>query len=235
MWLTAPWFGFVPAKVLCLLGYNRSVRTIVYIDGQNFMYKAADILIASGVISNKQELTKIDIRSLIENICGKDDIEIKYYGAKIRINKSLGSAIEEKSRRFSDNLRQIRNTLAKQHITFVESGKLKIRDGDLCSNCGSQDKHFQEKGVDVGIAVDLVVDKILNGPDEVTRQVLISSDTDLIPAIKAVQSVGGEVVYIGFSDKLTKAIVAEADKTQIIRDSEVLAAYDAMNPPKLNV
>ena len=42
----------------------------VYVDGQNFLYKAAEVLIEHGKISSKDELTKIDIRSLVENICG---------------------------------------------------------------------------------------------------------------------------------------------------------------------
>jgi len=47
------------------------------------------------------------------------------------------------------------------------------------------------RGVDVGIAVDLVVDKILNSPDEAVLQVLISSDADLIPTIETVRGTDG--------------------------------------------
>lgn len=206
------------------------MRTIVYIDGQNFMYKAADILIGAGKIMNKQELTRIDVRGIVERIVG-EGVEIRYYGAKIRIQRGYGEEIEVKSRRFSDNLRQIRNTLVRQQITFVEAGNLKLRDGDRCRSCQVQDRHFQEKGVDVGIAVDLVSDKLLDSATDLAKQVLISSDTDLIPAIKLVRRVGGEVVYVGFTDKLTRGIVAESDKTEVIRDSEIIAAYDAMNVP----
>jgi hypothetical protein len=35
------------------------MKTVVYIDGQNFLYKAADVLMASGLIAEKQE--KIEI------------------------------------------------------------------------------------------------------------------------------------------------------------------------------
>ncbi|MCL2173971.1 acetylxylan esterase [Candidatus Saccharibacteria bacterium] len=41
------------------------MKTIIYIDGQNFLYKAAEVLIAKGLISDKQELYALDIKSII--------------------------------------------------------------------------------------------------------------------------------------------------------------------------
>ena len=52
------------AKVF--LWYNIVMK--IYIDGQNFLYKASDILIEAGLISNKDELRKIDIRWIMQNI-----------------------------------------------------------------------------------------------------------------------------------------------------------------------
>ena len=197
----------------------------IYIDGQNFLYKAADILMGAGKITTKDELTKIDIRALIENIVGKD-VEIVYYGAKVNVRRDLGEEIEEKTRRFSDVSRRIRNILNVQDITFVESGKLKVRDSDVCHNCIHKDLRLQEKGVDVGIAVGMVADALQKRVDEI---VLVSSDTDLLPAIDIIKTAGVTVTYIGFSNKTTRAIVAKADRTEIIRDQEILDAYDAMN------
>jgi uncharacterized LabA/DUF88 family protein len=197
----------------------------VYIDGQNFLYKAADILILAGKIASKDELTKIDIAGIIENIVGSS-ADIVYYGAKVNVRKDLGEAIEEKTRRFSDVSRRIRNTLNRQKIVFVESGKLKVRDSDVCNNCKHKDLRLQEKGVDVGIAVDMVADALLKKVHEV---VLVSSDTDLLPAINIIKNAGVAVTYVGFSNKTTKAIVAKADKSEIIRDQEVIDAFDSLN------
>jgi len=44
------------------------MKTVVYIDGQNFLYKASDVLIKEGLIFDKQELYNLDIRGLISNI-----------------------------------------------------------------------------------------------------------------------------------------------------------------------
>lgn len=82
---------------------------------------------------------------------------------------------------------------------------------------------MQEKGVDVGIAVDMVVDALKGSVQEV---VIVSSDTDLLPAIAAVKAAGVSVTYIGFSNKTTKAIVAQADRSEIIRDQEIIEAFD---------
>ena len=203
----------------------------VYIDGQNFMYKAANILVDTGRISTKDELTKIDIRGIVERIFG-DDVEIIYYGAKVKVRKDLGDGIKEKTTRFSDISRRIRNTLNAQSIIFNEVGKLKVRDSDTCHNCQHQDLRLQEKGADVGIAVAMVTDALTRAA---MNQVIVSSDTDLLPAIEVARAAGVSVTYVGFSDKTTKAIVARTDKTEIIRNQEIIDAFDKLNPPKLPI
>lgn len=81
---TAPRLGFVPVEVF---GIIRRMKR-VYVDGQNFLYKAAEVLIEHGKISSKDELTKIDIRSLVENIVGVG-VEIMFYGARVQVRRDL--------------------------------------------------------------------------------------------------------------------------------------------------
>lgn len=210
------------------------MKTVVYIDGQNFLYKAAEVLIKAGKIKEKQDLHTFSFRTLIEKLLDQKDIEIRFYGTKLKRRKSPPESelIASKSLVMVDSQRQLRNSLSKQGIIFIESGKLKLRDGDICKKCGAQEKHFQEKGVDVRIAVDMLLDAH-NEDDQ--RFVLISSDTDLLPAIQNVITKGRPVVYVGFSDKLTKAIVTNATETQIIRDAEIIEAYDLLQKPVLGV
>jgi len=69
------------AKVF--LWYNIVMK--IYIDGQNFLYKASDILIEADLISNKDELRKIDIRWIMQKIFTlSEDDEILFFGAKIK-------------------------------------------------------------------------------------------------------------------------------------------------------
>ena len=197
----------------------------VYIDGQNFLYKAAHILLSNGKINDKQELYNLDIRGLIVKLLNTDEISIKYYGTKVRLFK-VNPEIEQKTKIIIDSQRRLRNTLAKQKIAFIEAGKLKLRDGDICKNCGKVDIHLQEKGVDVRIAVDMMQDS-QNGANHL---VLISSDTDLLPPIHAVRQMGNKITYVGFSDKTTNALIQASSDLQIIRDQEIIDAFDRLNP-----
>lgn len=197
----------------------------VYIDGQNFLYKAADVLMKHGSISSKNKLTKIDMRSLFEDIAG-NGVEIVFYGAKVRVRKDLDDSIREKTILFSDVARRLRNTLRNQDIIFKEIGKLKVRDSDVCHNCRHRDLRMQEKGVDVGMAVDIVVDACNGVIDEI---VLVSSDTDLLPAIQAAKAQAVKVTYIGFSDKMTKAIARQADVSMFICDQKIVDAFNRHN------
>jgi uncharacterized LabA/DUF88 family protein len=204
------------------------MKTIVYIDGQNFLYKAAYVLIDAKKIEQKQDLHTFSFRTLIEGLLGEKDVEIRFYGTRLKRYKNPPE-IAEKSNIMIDSQRRLRNSLNSQKIDFIESGKLKLRDSDICKKCGEQDLRFQEKGVDVKIAVDMIIDACDNTAD---RLVLISSDTDLLPATQNVITRGKEVVCVGFSDKLTKAIVVTATETQIIRDSEIIEAFDQANSKK---
>ena len=203
------------------------MRNIVYIDGQNFLYKVSEILIKHGLIIDKQDLHAIDIRPMLEKLFPNEELEIRFFGvAKIKRRPDLGQEILDKSIRFSDNLRRVRNSLAKQNITYIEAGKLKIRDSDVCKSCGSKDYRYQEKGVDVGVAVSIVEDALRN---EVDGIILVSSDTDLIPAILSAKRAGKDVTYVGFSERLTRALVDECNVTQALRDDEIINAYKTAN------
>lgn len=208
------------------------MKIVVYIDGQNFLYKAAEVLIAAGKISAKQDLHMFSFRTLIENLLAEEHVEIRFYGTKLKRRKSPPETpqIAAKSTEMVDSQRRLRNCLNKQGVTFIESGKLKLRDGDLCNGCGQQEKHFQEKGVDVKIAVDMIRDAY---NETAQKFVLISSDTDLLPAVQEVTAKGRQVVYVGFSNKLTHALAANVTETQIIRDAEIIDAYELLEKSTL--
>lgn len=205
------------------------MKTIVYIDGQNFLYKASEVLISANLITDKQALHSLSFRALFEQLLKQENVEIRYYGTKLKKHRHT-SEIEAKAKIMIDSQRKLKNSLAKQNIAFVESGKLKVREGDKCKDCGAQGLHFQEKGVDVRLAVDAVKDSLKGSVDTI---VLVSSDTDLLPAIHTAKENGTHVMYVGFSDKLTNALSISASETQIIRDTEIIDAFKDANPPQL--
>lgn len=203
-----------------------SIKTIVYIDGQNFLYKITERVMASGMATNKQEISVVDIPHLLAQLLPHEKLEIRYYGVdKIRQQQNYGVDIREKSIRFADNLRRLRSCLAKTGVSYRATGVLKVRDRDECKKCGATDYKFQEKGVDVGLAVDIVADSLKKQVDHI---ILVSSDTDLIPAIKIAKESGRQITYVGFSNQITKSLSSLADSTQVIRDNEVIEAYRRM-------
>lgn len=56
------------------------MRKIVYIDGQNSLYKVSEILVKHGLVNDKQELNAIDIRSLFEKLFPNEELEIRFFG-----------------------------------------------------------------------------------------------------------------------------------------------------------
>ena len=50
-----------------------SGKSSVYIDGQNFLFRAASVLTQSGLIATKDDITAFDFRHLFENALGKKD------------------------------------------------------------------------------------------------------------------------------------------------------------------
>lgn len=75
------------------------------------------------------------------------------------------------------------------------------------------DHKIREKGVDVQIAIDLIVGAIENSYD---TAVVVSSDTDLVPAIKYVRSRGKKVEYVGFSIRPSLGMTRESSLSVLL-------------------
>ena len=81
------------------------------------------------------------------------------------------------------------------------------------------DGTFHEKGVDVQIAVDL-----LKGAykDLYDTAVLVSSDNDLIPAIKEVQNSSKQLEYVGFSHQPSFGILKHSSIRTLLKKEDIV-------------
>lgn len=79
---------------------------------------------------------------------------------------------------------------------------------------------YHEKGVDVHMAVDMLVAAY---EDTCDRIILVSSDTDLAPAIKKAQEKGKIVEYIGFSHQPSVAMVRFCKESRLLTKEDVLS------------
>ena len=75
------------------------------------------------------------------------------------------------------------------------------------------DSKFHEKGVDVQMAVDILRGAYRNEYDQVF---IISSDSDLIPAIEEAQAFGKEVVYVGFKHQPSYALLKTCKRSILL-------------------
>ena len=131
-------------------------RCIILIDGSNFYFKLKDLRL--------HNLLNFDFSSFAQKLARKDKIaHATYYTGKIRTDGT------KKTQAMFDNQRKLLAHL-KSHNFNYSLGYLLKSDGK-----------FHEKGVDVNIAVDILVATYENICD---RIIIVSSDTDLLPAVK---------------------------------------------------
>ncbi len=147
-------------------------RYIILIDGSNFYFKLKDI--------GLHNLQNFDFSRFAAMLIGQNSklVSATYYVGKI---KTEGTD--------------------KSKMLFIKQQKLlaKLKSHDFNYSLGQLMKYdgiYHEKGVDVKIAVDMLAATYENLCDTIC---LVSSDTDLIPAVHKAREKGREVVYVGLS------------------------------------
>lgn len=194
------------------------MKTIIFIDGENFIYQVRDMMMSRRVIRNRDELASYDIRALVGKILPEVDasqVRIYYYAAKIHVTDQT-EELKERTETIKAWNDRLRGELDRQKIDYVEAGHLLVRDGKKCPQCGHQEPTLTEKGVDVQLATDL----IRASGDNVTLG-LLSSDGDLIPAVLESKRRGARVIYLGFRGVSNSTLARAADKKVTINAREV--------------
>lgn len=80
------------------------------------------------------------------------------------------------------------------------------------------DKTYHEKGVDVRLAVEMIRFARENKYD---IAYLISSDTDLVPAVEEVRAFGKEVCYVGISKGQSFGLSKASNNVILLRAEEI--------------
>lgn len=147
-------------------------RVAVFIDGSNLYHKFKDLKISNTTNFNYIGLCKKLARD-------RELVSCRYYVGAIRAKDD-----DKKGQSLRANQLKLFNNLTAQG--FI------IKKGNFLFSGGN----FHEKGVDVKLAVDLLV----GAYDDIwDTAILISSDSDLNPAIKKVKHLSKNVEYVGFS------------------------------------
>ena len=156
---------------------NFSVRTLVLFDGSNFYHRVKSL--GLGI-----SLSTFLYRKFVDSIIGAENIVIRYHVGEVKRAGGRELKPYQTQLRFIEHLR-------KQGIEVV-LGYLLLVNGK-----------YHEKGVDVNLALDIAVGAL---KDEYDTCYLISSDTDLIPAINLAQESGKIVIYVGFQHRYSEAL-----------------------------
>jgi len=168
-------------------------RVLILIDGSNFYFKLKDL-----ELHNLLKLNFVKLAGFLAK--SNKIIEARYYIGKVRQDGT------QKSKKLFDSQQKLLGLLKKSHYRYCF--------GYLLKNDGV----YHEKGVDVQIAIDIVIATYENICD---RIILISSDTDLMPAIRKAQQKGKIVEYVGFSHMPSVAMVSCCKESRLIAKDDI--------------
>lgn len=167
-------------------------RTTILIDGSNFYFKLKDLGLHNQLKFNFSEFCDyISINNIVSR---------KYYIGKVR----------------TDGSKKLSNIHANQQRLFQHL----LNNGfvyELGYLLKSNDK-FHEKGVDVHMAVDILVYSYEDIADKI---IVVSSDTDLLPAIFKAKQLGKHIEYVGFSHQPSVAMVANCNSSRLLTREEL--------------
>ena len=193
----------------------RMSKTILFIDGENFIHKVREVLKVEKLAKSKLDPSKINLVKLFSAaLSGFELAEKIYYAARLHEQKETLAKSKELIR-FQRNLK---TNLEKQGFQFVIAGNVrsqKVKDGKR------EKILFREKGVDVRIAVDLVA---MVCDEKLETAIVCSSDSDLQPAISELRKRDVEIVYLGFEVNPNKGLIYTSDRNILIRNFEVIGA-----------
>ena len=160
-------------------------KSFVFIDGNNLYYRVKSV--ANYFLNETgQEYGTLDFdfKGFCNSFKGDTDLqEIHYYVGKVKRNG------DSKDIQKSEQMYAAQQRL----IGYLQKASISIQYGKLLKYPSPADT-YHEKGVDVQIAVEMIRFALR---DKYNVAYLVSSDSDLIPAVKEVKTLGKEVVYIG--------------------------------------
>ncbi len=175
---------------------RRKQKVAVYIDGNNFYNYLKDKEI------NFPEGSKFNYSKFVEFLVGERQcVSKRYY---VGIARNLDGT--EKSKQIVRGQQKF--------LSNIENEGLIIKRGRVMYDKG----RIREKGTDVKIAVDLVVGAVDNLYD---TAILVSSDTDLVPAVRYIKYKGKKLEYVGFSHNPSLGMQKYADFSILLRLEDI--------------
>jgi uncharacterized LabA/DUF88 family protein len=184
--------------------HQRHKRAVVFIDGSNWYHKLKAMLSSKHAKRPAKPPIEFDVASFVRKLVGHDRVaEIRYYLGAVKRDKQ-----DEKSEEMYASQQKL--------IAFLQKQKVHMGFGHLITY---PDGSFHEKGVDILLAVDMINLALHKKYD---TAYLISSDTDLVPAVQECQRLGSEVVYVGSAQHgQSRGLTQICNRTILLRRADV--------------
>jgi len=170
-------------------------KIFIIIDGSNFYHRLKELKLRNLLSFNYQKFAKLLLRNKTRELA-----LAKYYIGAIKAKTNNPKSFE-----LWRNQRILLSCLKNQGFKIGFGHMLKT------------DK-YHEKGVDVLMAVDMLVGAYENFYDTL---ILVSSDTDLIPALEKARSKGKKIEYIGFSHMPSHGLIANSDIRRLLTKEDL--------------
>ncbi len=175
---------------------EKKERVAIYIDGSNFYkyLKGADLDLPKG--------TRLNFSRFAEFLIGdRECVSKRYY---------IGIA-----RNFDDSEKSKQMVKGQQKfLQGLENEGFNIKRGRIMYDVGK----IREKGTDVKIATDLIVGAV---DDIYDTAILVSSDTDLIPALQYIRYRGKKLEYVSFSHAPSFGMQKYANFSKLLTTKEI--------------
>lgn len=168
-------------------------KCIILIDGSNFYFKLKDLNLREAGFNFSAFAKILSVGDTI--------VKATYYVGAVRTDST------KHTQKLFNNQQKLFAHLKKHRFTYSLGYLLKIKG------------RMHEKGVDVNIAVDMLVaiyENLCN------RIILVSSDTDLLPAIRKAKEKGKIIEYFGFSHQPSVAMVANCSESRLFTKKDLL-------------
>lgn len=171
-------------------------KNLVIFDGSNFYHKAKHL-------APQIHLSVFNYAKFAETLTGSKDNYIEYCVGEVKPQK-FGDV---KAANLYAGQQKLFYHLQKQGVVVKKGFMMKTKDV------------FHEKGVDVRIATDIVRGALKN---EYDICYVISSDSDILPAVETAISAGKKVIYVAFEKAgVSKALAVNCSETIFVTKSMV--------------
>ena len=183
---------------------------IAFIDGENTKGRIREVF-----LKHKRptpEWSNYDFKGLFDEIFSLEAVSVrKFFRAIPKPHMDLG--IESTALLLS--YRNLGGHLNRQGFEIIKAGTLRA-DYRLP---GDSKPKYREKGVDVSLAVAMVV---MTYDNMVNKLFLVASDSDYQPAVAEVRKRKKQIIYVGFEVNPNLGLIAKTNNRIIIADALVL-------------